>query len=1381
MLVLLLLALYAVREPLFSRPLALLLAARLEARLGGTVELAAVRGGWLYDLRLEGLRIEHPSDTKMVESFSCTVLALRYDPWVMLTEGAAAGMEELRLEQADLELRSDPSGGVPPPSPTELTSLIEALPRRVAAARWPRLRIDGRIGHDRFELTDLRIEGNRRRLRATARLSVGTYGPEPLRLDLERTTHGLHASGSGPGVSLDRLAIESPPNEPWSVDGSLMLAGAEVELTAEPADLTLRLPTVDLADISDHLAETAPGLAPLVPARGRVSASLAGSHAEGTWDLYARLDLEDLGDGAGGLRFLALAVGIRPGGIEIEDLAFRTDTALPAFAGGTGRLRWRGDHLEIESFAGELGFEPIRLEGQLALTAKGTNDLHVTGDNLLLTRTHDLSLRADLDCDLTGSWQEPTLGGRAVITDLLYTRPIRLFQFGGEGRVRDGMVQLFGLHGGPLADLQFDLDIASRRRDGSEAAPIRILTELFNGGLSVDLHLGGTGALPRPTGQMRILYGRFALPHATYRVTQGGIAFTESKPFDPTILINAEMRLAGYNVRLIISGSYTDPEQEAVTDPPLPPDQALRLALTGYAGGGSEGVAAVAGPLLGFWARETGRQLLGLEPDAETGLWDRFDFDIGQEELDGDLTTTMRLEYRLAPAWFLYAEQDRYEHYNGGILWRHVFGRPAEAREPGPAQPPPDDGVPWEFTGLATASDLDPGDLRRLVRRERQAFLAHGYSAAACADAAYALESLLRERGHMAAEVDFAMLPSREKPQRVIFSLRAGARFRFGPAAFAGNRHFDDETLHDLLGSSGMFGLQAPPFSAGRLRAWLSRIRRLYLLAGFEDVRVAEDGREVEREAGLVTVRIAIEEGPRYRLRSVRIDLPARAESMRPWLKAGLAFDSGMPYHRRVGVTLTARLRGLLEERGYYAVGLDRRVERADDGDVALVIAVEPGPRHLLRQIEFRGQRRTDENYLRKLFTLHTGDPVRRNALDQAERRLLISGIMRGVTVEVRPVAGSDGRNHDDDGNGDGDEDDGADGDHPPAIRQADVIVTLDEAYNRSLDLHLGWGSYEMLRGGATYRDRNLLGRGRYWELSLDGSLRHYRLASRIRDTDLLAGLFGPDQSLELDGDYEWREEPSFERTAASAGLTFRQGLHEDLRIGTGYRFTTQKAERNQAVVPGAETDGYLYDARLHVSADFDTRDRPLLPTSGLHLRTRVSWSAPELGSDFDFVEYDVAADYRLPFLTDDDGRPRLVLALGGRYVTRDILDQRETLPIQERLFLGGATTVRSFGYNQLGPLDPGGKVIGGLTRGHATVEARIRVWRSWHTALFYDIGVVDSESWQLSSTPGQAIGAGIRWHTPVGPLRVDGAWNPGARFGRDERWAVHAAVGFSF
>jgi outer membrane protein insertion porin family len=120
-------------------------------------------------------------------------------------------------------------------------------------------------------------------------------------------------------------------------------------------------------------------------------------------------------------------------------------------------------------------------------------------------------------------------------------------------------------------------------------------------------------------------------------------------------------------------------------------------------------------------------------------------------------------------------------------------------------------------------------------------------------------------------------------------------------------------------------------------------------------------------------------------------------------------------------------------------------------------------------------------------------------------------------------------------------------------------------------------------------------------------------------------------------------------------------------------------------------------------------------------------------------------------------------------------------LPIDERFFNGGATSVRSFGERDLGPHDPKGNPIGGEFYTIFNVEYTFPIYGELQGALFFDAG----DLLPTSEEPGvddmrYALGGGLRYKLPIGPIRLDYGWNPDRAPGEDFG-AFHFSFGFAF
>ncbi len=1356
MLVSLVLLAYLLRDQVLARPLARLVEWQLHVQLGGRYRVEAVRGDLFSRIRIEGLQTIEAGDGPLTQLAAESIAVDFSLPGLISGDGLDALVD---IDVSEARIHVVPARGEESDGGSDLS--LASLPERLFALQVPSMRADGslRVGDLSLRHVAFAVDNHGGELKAET-----SHGPVDLRLRRDESLISLN--GTVPGVIIDRVTLTSDRQGYWMFDADLQVGDARLSAEIEPRSGHVRLSGVDAMAVRE-VAGVYGVSDDVLPESGQLSVTLDGERRHGDWLWEGRLDARKWAWEGNGIEYLETAFTLGESRLMLRDLSLRSRTMIPPVTEGSGTVAFDGDAIRLERFDGMLGGEPLTIEGE---ASEEGYRLRIEGRNVLLTQKPELRLRADLDLTLLRAAGPMRLEGRVGITNMLYRDPIRLFYLGGEGSVREEHLQLFELPVEPLASMQLDIDVQSGPFAGEEAGTpaIRLFTDVFNGDLGLDLHIGGTGALPIPTGAIYINEGIADLPFATYRIDRGRVEFTQTSHFDPLLSIVATANPGRYEVTLIVTGHLSDPELAASTVPPLPPDEALLLATTGMtrATAEQEGLGDAAGALASYMAKELSRGLFGRGDPTQKGILDRVSLEVGGLWGEEDVTTG-RIEYRLWRRYHLFAERDEYEHYNAGLIWRYVFGQPPPSDETSTRSDPfASDSVPWEFRGYEQVPGFSLGRIRELVTHDRRNFLEHDFSRAACEDAAYTLRTRMLERGHPDAEVAYEFIGDGDRPRKVVFTFKPGRRWLFGALRFFGNAAIEDAQLQKLLGSAGALGLAAPPYSRSALDDYLDRIRRHYVLSGHIEVEFIRHELAWREDTGTVDVTVFIREGLRYEVCGSTLEIDLDDEDLLRRLREQGIPECGTLYHPRLTKIVEARLRGILEDAAYHRPEISIEEDIGEVGMVRLRVAIDPGPRLVLGNLQFTGLRRTRESFLKRLFDIEAGELLDESKLQKAERRLLATGIMSRVDTQlVLHEPDADGEPA-----GDG------------SRREADVEVAVEEGHSRSFDLHLGWGSWEQLRGGIRYSDRNLMGRGRYWDVDLTASMRSFRASSQMRDTDLLAGILGPNQRLRLAADYEYREEPSFERRVWGAGLSHRQFFGRSYWLESSYRYEIQEADEVTGGIAGSEEEK-IRTSWLGLGGNIDLRNHQLQPTSGWELSGRVRWSIPALGSEIDVVEYDVESAMHFPIIKSaTPNRPWLVFSLGGAYVTRDVLGEEDKLPIQERLFLGGANSVRSFDYQELGPVNPSsGDSIGGRTAAHASAEARIRIYGAWHTAVFYDIGVLNEDTWHLSGPVGQAVGLGVRWYTPIGPLRVDWAWNPGERFAADDAWALHGAIGFAF
>jgi outer membrane protein insertion porin family len=672
---------------------------------------------------------------------------------------------------------------------------------------------------------------------------------------------------------------------------------------------------------------------------------------------------------------------------------------------------------------------------------------------------------------------------------------------------------------------------------------------------------------------------------------------------------------------------------------------------------------------------------------------------------------------------------------------------------------------PYRFEGNAAVASKQ---LIEAAKPELRSFETKGHHAADLDDAAYAMRRWLRREGHAHSKVTVRMEPSPEQVAAATFVIEEGPRTRWGTIVFPGAQAQGEAALRQLFvfekKKAGLLAQEEPPppFRQTDLEAGIARVASVYLGEGYYRVKVGPPKIAWSADRTVADVTVPVEENRRYVVASVEVVFDGSPDSEEGIRATARSFQGGA-YHPRVAVRAAVAVRAELAEEGRVRARVDPSAAVDDATATAVVtLKIRPGPKIRVARVSVQGNERTREGFVLDRARLEAGSLLTGKDLDRAVENLYGTGLFKSVRVAPVVPAGVESRVE-------SRAESRASGDDAYDAYDAEVAIAVEELLARSVDFEVGWGSYELLRGAIRYRDRNLFGIGRDIELEPAASLKSVGADARFFDRYLL----GPDNRLEVLTGFLLREEPSFDLTAFRAEVAVRHTFSEQLTGRAGYRFVASNA--NDLAVVDLVDDDSAIAAGPFATLEYDARDNPILPTKGFFIDTGVALSSSVFGGNVDFVDlYAQASAYRRL----GEGT---VLAGTIRAQTRHVLDGADTLPLPLRLFLGGANDVRSFGESELGPSDANGDPLGGLTALNATIELRQRLMGDLHGAVFYDVGTVGEDSFDLANGYGSAIGVGLRYYLPMGPIRLDVGYNPGARFAADSDVAVHFSFGFSF
>ncbi len=623
------------------------------------------------------------------------------------------------------------------------------------------------------------------------------------------------------------------------------------------------------------------------------------------------------------------------------------------------------------------------------------------------------------------------------------------------------------------------------------------------------------------------------------------------------------------------------------------------------------------------------------------------------------------------------------------------------------------------------------------------------------------LASYFHSQGYYDAMVSYANSTPPNGQQYIDYMVDRGPRHKVVALEITGNRYFDRDTLRERISV-----IPATPiryrygrYSRTALDRDIEGIRALYRANGFRDVEV--NSREIDDYQGKpaqIAILVEINEGPQWFVST--LDLEGVSETDRAALVMILHSTAGQPYS---DLDIALDRDAILDY--YFNQGYPRATfafvstpsAQAHSEDLKFVVT--PGPREFVRNVVVSGLERTHADVVRSRIDLHSGDPLSQDKITGSQRRLYDLGIFARVNTALQ--------------NPDGDEPD------------KNVLYSLDEA--RRWVTNYGFGAEIGRIGGGTtsldspagttgFSPRFIFGVSRLNFLGTGHTVGLQTLISTLEQRAQLtyfAPQFegSPNLNLQFIGLFDISHDVrTFSARREEGSVQLGQKLSRANSMQ--YRYTFRKVNILGTPLVTPELIPLLAQpVRVgFLSTTFiqDRRDDPIDAHRGIYNSLDLAWAASKLGSETGFGRI-VARNSTYYSLTKS-----LVLARTTTFGMIERYSGLPEIPLAERFFGGGAFSNRAFPDFQAGPRDlETGFPIGGNASFVNTIELRFPlIGENLGGVLFNDMGNVYSavnkislrftqRSLQDFDYAVQAFGFGVRYRTPIGPVRVDFSLSP--------------------
>ena len=663
---------------------------------------------------------------------------------------------------------------------------------------------------------------------------------------------------------------------------------------------------------------------------------------------------------------------------------------------------------------------------------------------------------------------------------------------------------------------------------------------------------------------------------------------------------------------------------------------------------------------------------------------------------------------------------------------------------------------------------FDEKELRSQLKEQITTIDDFGLTAARGDDLAFFLAVFYRKHGYAKVDVRYVI----ESSDRLRLEIHEGPLMTLGNVIFDGNTREPAEKLFEYaVGPTRerYSKLQKNlPFVGADVQEGADLVHRFYIAEGFLDAVVDPPRYTYREQSNQVDAIIPIHEGKQYFFGDVSFS--GRAIYDAETLRGQMLDLLQQPYTDARVADIPRRLQTYFKTRGYYDVKVEATgaPEEAVNGRVPVEIAIAAGPLYHFDGVTVSGLDRLRPGYVTKRFSKLSGQTYSPDVLDERFRTLMGTGLFNVLQIKPVPVDGN-------------------------LLR---LDISAEEAKSKEFGLAIGYGSYEGGIFGVLFRDRDLFGYGRPLTTSIEVSQRGYKGEIAYEDPFL------------FDTDFAFK--------ARLAALTFDFDGYSKFELGGRLELTRKITKQDEAgvifavrhveITSAAIKPIFLGETSYFVNTlgftnTFDLRESPLVSPRGLVINNTLDLALNAFGSDIEFVRGTVRVGYYIPFgpkplapgvVEDNTGSGlqrwfrQSSLAFGARAgiihsPTTSGADEAAAIPIDERFFNGGGNSVRSFGERDLGPHDRKGHPIGGEFFTIFNIEYTVPIFGELEGALFTDAGNL----LPTAEEPGlgdmrYALGVGLRYKLPIGPVRLDYGVNPNPQNGEDFG-AFHFSFGFAF
>jgi len=628
---------------------------------------------------------------------------------------------------------------------------------------------------------------------------------------------------------------------------------------------------------------------------------------------------------------------------------------------------------------------------------------------------------------------------------------------------------------------------------------------------------------------------------------------------------------------------------------------------------------------------------------------------------------------------------------------------------------------------------------------------------------AASLKKQYEKKGFNDAYVDYRVEVSKDANRAdVVFVVDENLRFKVRDVNFEGNKYFTAKRLIKIMKTRHAWLFNPGALKEEVLAEDMEKLKSFYQREGFADVKV-ENVVERQPKKRAITITVKIDEGKKYEVGDIAIQ--GNSAVLEDVIRAQIKeCSSGKVFSQDAMNMDISNIQSVYFDRGYIFAGIQEATSlNPETGKVDILYTVTENEIAYVDKINIKGNIKTKDLVIRRELRIHPGEQFDGEKLRRSKERLQNLGFFEEVSYGTEPT------------------------DIP---NKRDLTVEVKEMKTGAFSFGGGYSTIDEFLGFVEIEQKNFDWKN--WPY-FTGDGQNLRLRAKIGTVsdEYSVGWTEPwmlDYPVSFGFDVYRRSHDresdigyGYDETRTGGDLRLGKELTEYLRGALVYRFESIEIANilSTATWELRKETGQNSISSLLFGLTYDKRDNVFDATKGYVLNGSVEGAGGPFGGDKDFMRFIGSGAQYFPLFKGS------VISLSARLGLADAFGDSTDLPIYERFFAGGGSTVRGYEERKIGPLDAvTNDPIGGNALLVSSAEYTYPIFGFLKLAAFFDAGNVWKDVGDLGSGGFKSsVGFGVRVKTPMGPVKVDYGIPLSKQVGEEDKSSgrFHFSIGSGF